>query len=388
MRFVSNIFASLIKPIDRRAFNQSIERHDADAYGKSFGSWDHLLALVYAQLSGAGSLRALETAWNANAHGHYHLGAGPIRRSTLADANHRRPCAVFAETFERLSALLCRRLAHEGRAMVRLIDSSPIPLDTSFAWAKSNGRIHGLKLHVVYDPKSDHPRRIDITPARVNDIEIGKQTPIEKGATYVFDKAYCSFAWWAEIDAAGAVFLTRLKDNARIKKVGSRRIASPQGEGFLVLKDDIVAFTGSKARCFDVRMRRIVVKREADGKRLTLITNDLRRSARSIAMLYKSRWQVELLFRWLKQHLRLKAFLGRTETAVRLQILAAMIAFVLLRLAQRLSRPGMASLRFAELVGQSLFQRKPMARIDKPPEINPSKPAPRPCPAQMELFHA
>jgi hypothetical protein len=181
MRHCNSIFASLLKPIPRRWFKATVERHGGDAYDKSFRSWDHLVMLTFAQLCGVDSLRGLEAVWNAHSHHHYHLGTGPVARSTLSDANARRPVAIFAETFAMLSGLADHALKREGIEMLRLIDSTPIPLDEIVSWAEWNGRTRGLKLHVVYDPAADHPRRIEITPSTVNDVQVGKAMPIEAG---------------------------------------------------------------------------------------------------------------------------------------------------------------------------------------------------------------
>ena len=166
MRFCDSIFGRLLKPISRGQLASTVERHDGNAYDKVFKSWDHLVALVFAQLGGIDSLRTLEAVWNANSHHHYHLGVGKLARSTLSDANVRRPVAIFAETFERLSGLADRTLKREGSEMLRLIDATPIPLDQLVSWADWNGRTRGLKLHVVYDPVADHPRRLAITSHR------------------------------------------------------------------------------------------------------------------------------------------------------------------------------------------------------------------------------
>jgi len=208
MRFTPSIFSKLLEPIKRRQFETLVARHAGDAYVKSFPSWNHLLALVYAQFSSAVSLRGLEAGWNANRQHHYHLGAGPLVRSTLSDANKRRPGGLFAETFSLLASQLDRQTRHDGAAMVRLIDATPIPLGKLCEWAKSNGRIRGLKLHVVFDPKADYPGVLDITDANVNDAQIGRTLTIEPGASYVFDKGYCHYGWWAAIADKGAVFIT------------------------------------------------------------------------------------------------------------------------------------------------------------------------------------
>jgi len=387
MRFGGSIIGALFKPLSRRSVAASVARHGGDAYDKVFRTWDHLVALVFAQLSGAQSLRSLVAQWNAHSHHHYHLGTGKLARSTLADANGRRPVAIFAEIFAVLSGLAERALRREGAAMLRLIDATPIPLDALVGWAAWNGRTRGLKLHVVYDPASDHPRRIAITPATVNDVEVGRAVPIEPGATYVFDKAYCHYGFWTRIHAAGAGFVTRQKKNARYRALRQRPLCQTKGDGFVVLADDEVKLVSKGNAKLAIPMRRIRVRREQGGI-LTLITNDLARSAVEIAALYKVRWQIELLFRWIKQHLKLRKFLGRCENAVRLQLLAAMIAYLLLRIAARQARLALPALRFAELISCCLFTRKPLARIDKPPEVNPSKPQTRVHTNQLEFCYA
>jgi len=387
MRYGDSIFGSLLKLVDRRQFAAIVERHDGDAYDKKFDSWNHLVSLICAQLNGAGSLRELEAAWQANAHQHYHLGVGALRRSTLSDANRRRPPAIFAELFSRLVEQAGGGLRRDGREMVRLIDATPIPLGKIVDWARWNGRIRGLKLHVAYDPKADLPERFAITPATVNDISFGRQVPLVKGVTYVVDKAYCHYGWWTEIDQAGAFFVTRRKTNARFRTLRRRPLKRCRGEGFTVLADAEVKLASKGDSQLAIAMRRIRLKRD-NGQTLDLLTDDTRRSAVAIAALYKRRWQIELLFRWIKQHLNIRRFIGNGGNAIRLQILAAMIAFVLLRIAARLHRIAMPAIRFAQLVGQSLFVRKPLARIDKPPEVNLHRPRHRANPNQLRFSYA
>jgi putative transposase len=387
MRFLDSIFGSLLKPIDRRSFQAAVDRHDGNAYDKAFKSWDHLVTLIYAQLSSVDTLRGLEAAFNANAQAHYHLGVGAIARTTLSDANARRPTAPFAETFARLSAQADRQTRQDGAAMVRLIDASPIPLGKLCQWPAWNGRIRGLKLHVVYDPQADVPRCVEITAANVNDVEVGRRTPIEAGTTYVFDKGYCHFGWWRKINDGGAFFVTRAKRNLRLR-ARSWRLRTPiAGDGFTVLDDAEVGYVSKGNARLPIPLRRIRVRRDKGGV-ITLITNDLTRSVVEIAALYKSRWQIELLFRWIKQHLRIKKFLGNNENAIRLQILAAMIAYLLLRIAARLHRITLPALRFAELSCQRLFLRRPIAEIEKPPPYNPSQPKRLLSTDQLEFCYA
>ncbi len=378
MPFDSSVFAALLKPLSRRRFAASVARHDGDAYDKNFSSWDHLVALIYAQLSGAGSLRGLEAAWGANRPHHYHLGAGRLVRSTLSDASRRRPAAIFAETFAALAGLADRKTRQAGGGLVKLVDSSPIPLSALHEGRAFNGRIKGAKLHLVYDPDTDIPEAADITPANVNDISFARDIAPRAGATYVFDKGYCSLAFWREIHEARAVFITRPKKNAALAPVCPCGLDLQTVIETTVVGDEIVRHKSQNSwrGTLGFLMRRITVRRD-DGKMMQIVTNDLVRSARDIAALYRRRWRIELLFRWIKQRLNIKRFLGRSENAVKLQILAALIAYVLLRLAARAARRSdLESIRFAELVSASLFARKPISRIDKPPpRRTPTAPA-------------
>ncbi|UCI05006.1 IS4 family transposase [Mesorhizobium sp. B1-1-8] len=382
MRFTPSILGKLVEPINRRRFQTIVDSHGGDAYDKSFRSWDHLMVLIYAQLSGSASLRSLEAGWNANGQHHYHLGSDVLRRSTLSDAGRRRPVAVFAEIFGLLANQLDRQTRREGTAMLRLIDSTPIPLGKLCGWAKSNGRIRGMKMHVVYDPNADCPRILDITDANVNDAQVGRTIAIEKGATYVFDKGYCHYGWWTQIAAAQAFFVTRPKSNMGLEVLSERPVKVARGDGFTVLDDAEVSLAGKTHCKLPIKLRRLIVKRQ-DGDTITLLTNDLKRPAVEIAALYKGRWQIELLFRWIKQHLKIRRFLGNNDNAIRLQLFAAMIAYALLRIAARTYRIAMPILRFTDLVSQCLLERRRIEAINKPPPINSSRRRDRTSPNQL-----
>jgi IS4 transposase len=245
-----------------------------------------------------------------------------------------------------------------------------------------------MKMHVLYDPKADHPRIIDITDANINDAQIGRTIAIEPGVTYVFDKGYCHYGWWSAIHSAGSLFLTRPKVNMGLKIVETRLLAVSQGEGFTILEDAEVSFASKGDSKLSMRLRRIRLRRHEGGGMLDLLTNDLERSPIEIAALYKGRWQIELLFRWIKQHLKIRKFLGNNDNAIRLQLLAAMIAYALLRIAARIYRISMPILRFVDLVIRCLFDRRDIAEIHKPPPVNPSRARPKTSPAQMSFGYA
>lgn len=387
MRFCGSTFGQVLEPLSRRQFDAIVARHDGNAYDKSFESWDHLAVLIFAQLSGIKGLRDLEAGWNANAHHHYHLGTDGIARSTLSDANRRRPHTIFAETFTLLAGQCDRKVRRDGEAMLRLIDATPVPLSSAIDWVKTNGRIKGLKLHVVYDPVSDIPAHIEITDANVNDVTIGERFPVEPGMTYVFDKAYCKYPWWTAIHEAKATFVTRQKTSSRFRSRCKRKLRRRRGDGFRIIDDCEVRFMSRGDSKLAIPLRRIRLRRD-DGEKLALLTNDMESPAVDIAGFYKQRWQIELLFRWIKQHLHIKSFLGRNPNAIRLQIVAAMIAYILLRIAMRSRLVKIPLIRFAALLASRLFSRIHLAKIDKPPEVHPSRPAPKPDPGQFELSFA
>jgi len=365
MRATLSIFAKLLQPLQWQTFKSIVARHDGDAYDKSFGSRAHLVAMIYAQLSGANSLRAVAAGFNAHAHLHRQLGAVPVHRSTLADANSRRPAAVFADIFAALATGLGRKLQAQGRAIIRILDATPIPLGELFTCASWNGRIKGFKLHLAFDPACERPRILAITQATINDIAPARGMALERGVLHVFDKGYCSFDWWTNIAQNGAFFITRPKANMRWKTLETRSVKRPAGDGFTVLADVEVKLASKGDSKLPMRLRLITIK-PGTAKAFSLITNDMRRSAATIAGLYKQRWQIELLFRWLKQHLKLRTFLGRSENAIHLQIIAAMIAYVLIKLAAHRHRSTLQALRFAELITLCLFERRSITTIARP----------------------
>jgi putative transposase len=232
-----------------------------------------------------------------------------------------------------------------------------------------------MTMHTVYQLEGKFPCGVEIPPATVNDVEIGRQTKLEAGVTYVFDKGYYHFGWWKKINDIGAFFVTRSKVSTRLRATKSRYVRKTIGDGFKIISDADVVLASKGDSSLPIPLRRIKARRD-NGGMITLITNDLKRTAIEIAALYKSRWQIEALFRWIKQHLNLRKFMTKNDNAIRLQILAAMIAYLLLRLARRLNSLRMPDLRFAELVCQRLFMRSLIADIDKPPSVNPSKPKP------------
>lgn len=321
------------------------------------------MALLYAQLSGAISLREIETAMASHGSRLYHLGAREVSRSTLADANALRPHAVFSGLFAHMVAMAGRNVRRKTTEAVRLIDSTGIRLAGMAAeWARfSRSGVCGAKAHMIYDPDAGLPLYLEVTPARINDITPAKQMPIEPGATYVFDLGYYDYGWWAQLHAAGCRIVTRLKSNTPLRLV--REQALPAGSDLVYDRIGLLPerLKTMRKNPFAEQVREIGVRLD-DGKVLRILSNDLDAPAHEIADLYKRRWAIELFFRFVKQTLRIRHFIGRSENAVRIQIAVALIAYILLKLARdAASILHHSPLAFARLVRANLMHRK---RID------------------------
>jgi IS4 transposase len=385
--FTPTAFARLLEPLDRRVIARAVRRHDGDhGVGEGENAWTcarHLKALLFAQFAGLQSLREIVVGLGGQSASFYHLNLRAPRRSTLADANRARPWMVFRDIATALIPVAARALRQQSQALIRLLDATPIPLkDERFFWAEASARIRGLKLHLLYDPRHGRPVWFELTSAKVDDVVAGRAAPLEAGATYVFDKGYTDYRWWSEILAAQAFFITRRKKNAR-----RREVAEQPAAGHAILADRRLKIGHRQPRggapknpLWEVSLREIVVARPDRDEPLYLLTNDLERSAADIARLYKERWEIELLFKWLKQNLKIRRFLGRSENAVRSQIYVALIAFMLLRIlhqtAARACRTSTALL-LAQLK-ISLFQPLDLRHIATPPPRPPTRRPPQP----------
>jgi IS4 transposase len=366
MRHENSVFHGLSKHIPWTVFDRLVDEHGADRRVRRLTTRSQLMALLYGQLSGALSLREIEAGLSSHKARLYHLGTTPPSRSTLSDANARRPHEVFAGLFAHMVGQASRGLRKKLSEAVRLIDSTGLKLSGASGWASFSAKACGAKLHVVYDPGADRPIYAALTAARVNDITAAKIMPIEAGATYVFDLGYYDYGWWARLDAAGCRIVTRFK--TRTPLVLPEDLPLPAGSP--VLSDRIGHLPARLARSrrnpFQNRVREVRVLTET-GKELRILTNDLDAPADEIADLYKQRWQVELFFRWIKQTLRIRHFLGTSENAVRIQVAVALIAFLVLRLAQQAATRIESPLAFARLVRANLMHRRPLDALLEPP---------------------
>ena len=365
----NTVFRELLKLLPWHRFERLVEDHDADARVRRLTSKGQFLALLYGQLSGACSLREIVTALSSHAARLYHLGADPVRRSTLSDANAQRPAEVFSGLLEILMKQAHRGLRRKLAETVYLIDATSVGLsERSAGWARFSAGVCGAKMHVIYDADADRPIYASVSAANINDITAAKQMPVEPGATYVFDLGYYDYAWWAALDECGCRIVTRFKSNTPLHVTEELKV-KPGGN---ILSDRIGFLPGRQAKNrqnpMSSAVREVIITTET-GKVLRILTNDLDADAQDIADLYRRRWAIELFFRWVKQTLRITRFIGTSENAVRIQIAIALIAFLLLRLAQATQKAITSPLVFSRLVRAHLMQRRSIHDLLEPPPI-------------------
>lgn len=357
-------FQELLKGLPRGTFDKLIKKHNADKYCKRFGHWNHLIAMLYAQFSGATGLRPLEYGFNSHVSKHYHLGTSQIRRATLADANERRADTVFNDAVVWLMGQVSRSTRKASEELMFLLDSTSVTLKgREFdRWTSGNQtrNTQGIKLHLLLDAHSEMPAWHRFSPANVNDVSLAREVPLQEKALYVFDKGYCDYNWWHQIDLAGAYFVTRFKRNAAVSVIEDRAI--PASDADCVLQDQVVKFKsrhpgGGRINQYDKPLRRVTVQRADKPTPLILATNDLISSAIEIAQRYKERWAIELFFKWIKQHLNIKKFLGRSENAVRIQILTALISYLLVALYKQRNGLKQTLWECLSIVSATLFHR-------------------------------
>ncbi len=366
MRHQNSVFHDILKHVPWDEFDRLVGEHGADWRVRRLSTKDQFIALLYGQLSGASSLREIAGGLESHSARLYHVGGRTVSRSTLADANARRPAAVFSGLFAEMAGRAQRGLRRKLGEATYLIDATGVRLSGMGSdWAHFSATARGAKVHVIYDANTERPVYAVVTAAKVNDITAARTMPIEAGATYVFDLGYYDYAWWAELDAAGCRIVTRFRSSTPLDVTAER----DTGEDGDILSDRIGLLprrqAASRKNPFAEPVREVRIKTDT-GKVLRILSNDLDAPAREIADLYKRRWAIELFFRWIKQNLKIKHFIGNSENAVRIQIAVALIAYLLLRLAQAAQKAIDSPRAFARLVRANLMHRKRIDRLLEP----------------------
>ena len=380
------VFTQLTAFLNRTQFNNYVRKYDGNRYVKQFTCWNQLLSMVFGQLSNRESLRDVIVALEAHRAKQYHLGLGrnPIAKSTLAYANLHRDYRIFEDfAFYMMAQAREKRAADMFRlgGKVYAFDSTTIPLCLSvFWWAKFRKKKGGIKAHVLYDLEAQVPAFYHITAASIYDSKAMPEIPYETGAYYVFDRGYNNFAELYRIKRMESFFVVRAKSNLQYKCVRWKR-RKPKN----ILTDAEVELTVYKSRkdCPE-NLRLVRYHDEEQDREFMFLTNATDLTAQQIADLYKNRWQIELFFKWLKQHLKIKKFWGTTENAVRIQISAAITAYCLVAIVQHDMKLKRSTYEVLQILSISLTDKTPLRELFDKTKFNNVKELD--CPLFKGLF--
>lgn len=358
------LLAQLMALIPRRSFDTCVRRYNGQRRVRSFSCRDQFLCLTFAQLTGRESLRDIETCLRALGPKLYHAGfRSRISRSTLADANEHRDWRIWADLATMLIAHARKLYASEPMCValdqtVYAFDSTTIDLCLSlFPWASFRRRKGAVKLHTLIDLRGNIPCFIRVTCGKVHDVKALDDLPIEPGAYYVMDRGYVDFSRLHRFEKTKAFFVIRAKKNMDFKVEQSRKVDKATG----LCCDQTIKLAGIKsARHYPDRLRRVRYTDPDTSKQLVLLTNCFCLDAMTIAQLYKARWQVELFFKWIKQHLRIKAFYGTSLNAVKTQVWTAVCVYVLVAIIAREQRISRNPSEILQILGIMIFEKVPM----------------------------
>ena len=329
------VFAQLVSFLDNFKFRRIVSKYNGDHYVKKFSCWNQLLVLMFGQLSNRESLRDLVVATEAHKSKSYHLGFGVnVTRSNLSKANQNRDYRIFEEfAYFMVDQARAKRINDVFKigGNVYAFDSTTIDLCLSvFWWAKFRKTKGGIKVHTLYDLETQIPAFFHITTASVHDMNVMDKIPYEPGAYYIFDRGYNDYKRLYNIHTIGSYFIVRAKTNVQIKATLWKRKLYKN-----VLSDSRGMFTCYKSsRVYKDEVRKVIYWDDEQQRQFIFLTNARNLTALQVANLYKNRWQIELFFKWLKQHLKIKKFWGDTENAVRIQIYSAIITYCLVAIVQ------------------------------------------------------
>ena len=359
-----SLFSQLIDHLPIHEFRKCVTRYGGNHRVRTFSCWDQFLCMIFAQLSYRESLRDIVACLRSQQHRLYHAGiGGTVSRSTLADANELRDWRIYAD-FAPLLIREARALyAHDDLGIelansVYALDSTTIDLCMSlFPWARFKPTQHAIKLHTLLDLRGQIPTFIRITPAQMHDVNILDQLTPEAGAFYVIDRGYLDFQRLYRWTLAGAFFITRARKNFRFRRLVSHSVDKSSG----VQCDQTIALSWFYSlKGHPAHLRRIRYWDAKRGKRLVFLSNNFALPAPAIADLYRRRWQVELFFKWIKQHLRIKAFYGTSENAVKTQVWIAVCSYLLVAIARKRLDLPVNLYTMLQILSVSLFEKTPI----------------------------
>ena len=358
------VFSQVMDFIPQKKFRQCVNRYSGNYRIRSFTCYDQLLCMAFAQLTYRESLRDIECCLRAMREKLYHMGIrGKVSRSTLADANETRDWRIYSD--------FAQILIHEARQLyvdddfglelketVYALDSSTIDLCLSvFPWARFRKTKGAVKLHTLLDLRGDIPTFIWITDGKVHDVNVLDQLVPEPGAIYVMDRAYLDFQRLYQLHQGSAIFVTRSKTNTGLRRIYSNKVDKSTGVKF----DQTVVLTGFYSKKeYPEKLRRIIYFDAEKGRSFVFLTNQFTLPSVTIAELYRYRWRVEIFFKWIKQHLRIKSFYGTSENAVKTQVWIAISIYVLVAIMKKRLKIDLTLYTILQILSITLFEKMPI----------------------------
>ena len=382
------VFAQLTSHLPLSTFRRCVTAYGGEHKVKSFSCLEQFLCLAFAQLTYRESLRDIEACLRAQSDKLYHMGIrSRISRSTLADANEARDWRIHAAFAQRLIAMARQLYLDEPfgvdlKETVYALDATTIDLCLSvFPWAPFRTTKAAVKLHTLLDLRGNIPAFIHISDGKVHEVNILDRLLPEAGAFYVMDRGYLDFERLFRLHTAGSFFVTRGKSNLKAQ----RRYSRPVDRGTGLICDQTVVLTGFySSQDFDTPLRRIRFNDPKTGKRLVFLTNNFVLPALTITELYRCRWQVELFFKWIKQHLRIKQFYGTTENAVKTQIWTAVSTYVLVAIVRKRLKIQASLYEMLQILSLTMFEKTPLDTLFSQIRAGQND---ADAPNQMNLFH-
>ena len=361
------VFAQLAEFLPQRVFDGIVKKYDGDKYVKHFSCWNQLLCMLFGQLTNRESLRDLILALEAHSKKSYHLGLGKnVTRSNLAKANEGRNSRIFEEFAYHLIGIARNKRANEDfeiKGNIYAFDSTTIDLCLSvFWWARFRKNKGGIKVHTLFDITTQIPAFIHISPALVNDVNGMDHLIYEESAYYIFDRGYVDFSRLYTITQKKAFFVIRARSDLKYRRIYSKKADRSTG----ILCDQIgklVSFYPLKY--YPEQLRRVKYHDQESGRTFVFLTNNLDITALQVALLYKNRWQIELFFKWIKQHLKIKSFWGTSENAVRIQIYSAITAYCLVAILAAELKTDRSTYEILQVIGISLLDKAPVNELIK-----------------------
>jgi hypothetical protein len=374
MNFGKLVFAQITQHLPLTTFRRCVARYDGDQKVMRFTCFDQYLCMAFAQLTYRESLRDVEACLRAQANKLYHMGLkSRVSRSTLADANEARDWRIYADFAQSLIGIARRLYAAEPfgvdlKETVYALDASTIDLCLSmFPWAPFRSTKAAVKLHTLLDLRGNIPTFLHISDGKLHDVNVLDLLVPEPGAFYIMDRGYIDFERLYRLHKAGSFFVTRAKSNLKAR----RRYSQPVDRSTGVICDQIIVLAGHYSRQdFDTPLRRIRFTDPETGKRLVFLTNNFTLPALTITKLYRMRWKIELFFKWIKQHLRIKAFFGTTENAVKTQLWIAVSVYLLVAIVKKRLHLSASLYEILQILSLTVFERIPLDQL-----LNDSIPA-------------